>query len=115
MHRVMDGVRRGATITMHGTRHGIGTAGIGTGVRHGLGLGAGVPLGLGAGVRHGDPAGARHGAGVRHGDPAGARHGAGVPVGDPDGVVRLGDRRGRIVQVLLPVAVLWAFATDIPA
>ena len=90
MHRVMDGARRGATITMHGTRHGIGTAGIGTGVRHGLG--AGVPLGLGAGVRHGGP--------------AGARHGAGVPVGDPDGVVRLGDRRGRIVQVLLPVAVL---------
>lgn len=84
MHRVMDGARRGATITMHGTRHGIGTAGIGTGVRHGHGLGAGVPPGLGAGDRHG----------------------VGVPVGDPDGVVRLGDRRGRIVPVLLPVAVL---------
>lgn len=92
MHRVMDGARRGATITMRGTRPGIGTAGIGTGVRHGHGLGAGVPPGLGAGGRHGGP--------------AGDRHGAGVPVGDPDGVVRLGDRRGRIVQVLLPVAVL---------
>lgn len=57
---------------------------IGTGVRHGHGLGAGV----------------------RRGDPAGDRHGVGVPVGDPDGVARLGDRRGRIVQVLLPVAVL---------
>lgn len=92
MHRVMDGVRRGATITMHGTRHGIGTAGIGTGVRHGHGLGAGVPPGLGAGVRRGDP--------------VGDRHGVGDPVGDPDGVVRLGGRRGRIVPVLLPVAVL---------
>lgn len=92
MHRVMDGVRRGATITMHGTRHGIGTAGIGTGVRHGHGRGAGVPPGLGAGVRRGDP--------------VGDRHGAGVPVGVPDGVVRLGGRRGRIVPVLIPVAVL---------
>ena len=92
MHRVMDGARRGATITMRGTRPGIGTAGTGTGVRHGHGRGVGVPPGLGGGVRRGDP--------------AGDRHGVGVPVGDPDGVARLGDRRGRIVQVLLPVAVL---------